>query len=113
MRWLGVLVLFLNLGLLLTGGAPREAAALVRLSLGVLGGLLLVFSTIDLPWNVEGHRPSEIGFVCLAWSVLAATLVGSNELWQVALAVVGTLSLGVIGFDIVCGGRYFGFGVDP
>ncbi|MFH5797744.1 hypothetical protein [Haladaptatus sp. CMAA 1911] len=76
-RWLGVLVLVLHLGLLvaLDFNVLGDPSLLVQITLGAGGGLLLILSPTDRWWNVEKRRLADVGFFCLSLSILASYLL--------------------------------------
>ncbi|WP_458185227.1 hypothetical protein [Haladaptatus sp. NG-WS-4] len=108
-RWLGVLVLLLNLGFLAIVGIDvlADGYRLAQLVLGSLSGLLFVLSTVELPWSVEWYRLAGAGYLCFAASYLLTNLATEGELLWVVVTVVGTAVFGFIGFDIARGGRHF------
>jgi hypothetical protein len=109
-RWLGILILLLNFGLLFVFGFDvlSVPSRFVQVALGVIGGLLLILASIDLPWNVEWHRLAGVGYLCLAASYLFANLLAEDG----ALWVVGALALAYIGYDIARSGRHFDIDAD-
>ncbi len=113
-RWLEIFLLLLNLGLLFVFGFDvlAEPNRFVQIALGMVGGLLLVLSSIDLPWNVEWYQLAGIGVICLASSYLFANLLAEDDLWWVAVTTIGALSLGYMGFDMARGGRHFDVSAD-
>ncbi|WP_458207171.1 hypothetical protein [Haladaptatus sp. NG-SE-30] len=113
-RWLGVLVLLLNLGFLAIVGVDvlGDGYRLAQFVLGSLSGLLFVLSTVELPWSVEWYRLAGAGYLCFAASYLLTNLATENELWWVAVTVVGTAVFGFMGFDIARGGRHFDIDTD-
>ncbi|WP_423745902.1 hypothetical protein V5735_08125 (plasmid) [Haladaptatus sp. SPP-AMP-3] len=76
-RWLGVLVLILHLGMVvaLDFHVLGDPSLLVQTTLGTGGGLLLLLSTTDHTWNVEKRRLADVGFFCLSLSVLVSYLL--------------------------------------
>lgn len=76
-RWLGVLMLVLHLGLLvaLDFNVLGDPSLLVQITLGAGGGLLLILSTTDHTWDIERRRLADVGFFCLSLSILASYLL--------------------------------------
>ncbi|GAA0246276.1 hypothetical protein ACFFQF_05340 [Haladaptatus pallidirubidus] len=109
LRLLGTFILLINLGLLFVFGFDvlTDLSRLVQVALGILGGLLFIGATIDLSWNVEGHRLAGIGYLCLASSYLFANLPVFDNIWWAVITVVSALSLAFISFDVARGGRHF------
>ncbi|SIQ81094.1 hypothetical protein SAMN05421858_0477 [Haladaptatus litoreus] len=114
LRVLGVFILLLNLALLFVFGFDvlTDPSRFVQVALGVLGGLLLIGATVDLPWNVEPHRLAGVGYLCLASSYLFANVPAFDGIGWVAITVIGALSIGFIGFDIARDGRHFNIDLD-
>ncbi len=114
LRFLGILILVINLGLLFVFGFDvlTDPSRFAQIAIGVLGGVLLVASTLELPWNVEGYRLAGVGYLCVASSYLLANLFDQADPWWIAITAVGALSLGFMGFDIARGGRHFNIDLD-
>lgn len=108
-RWFGLFVLLLNVGLAALFGVDGLAHVDVagQLLLGVCSGLLLVLSSVDLPWDVPWYRLVGLGYVCFAAWLLLSFLASGDDGWWIAVSVLNALIFVFIGLDVARGGRHF------
>lgn len=108
-KWLGAFMLLLNTGFLALFGphALSHFEQLAQFGVGILGGLLLILSGVELPWDVGWYQLAGLGYVCLAVSFLFTGVLADNGLGWIAVNAVGALSLAFFGFDMMRGGRHF------
>lgn len=108
-KWIGLLILVTNVGLIVAFGPDvlSHTARLVQFGIAIAGALLLISAGIDLPWDVEWYRLAGLGIICSATSYLLSNVLASGELWWVAVSIVGALSIGFFGVDLLRGGRHF------
>jgi hypothetical protein len=113
-KWLGAFLLLVNGAflVLLGTGALSHLDQLAQFGVGFLGGLLLILSGVELPWDVGWYRLAGLGYVCLAASFLFSSVLANDGLGWVAVTLVGALSLAFFGFDMIRGGHHFEIDVD-
>jgi len=108
-RWAGLLVLALNGALVALFGVEDlvRVDVAVQFTLGVLSGLLLVLSSVDLPWDVPWYRLAGLGYVCFAVWMLLTLLASNDAIWWRTVAVLNALVVTFVGVDVARGGRHF------
>lgn len=108
-KWLGAFLLLVNGAFLALLGtdALSHLGQFAQFAVGILGGLLLILSGVELPWDVEWYRLAGLGYVCLAASFLFSGVLTDEGLGWIAVNAVGAFSLGFFGVDMIRGGRHF------